>query len=120
MGVKCYQDLIFWKKSVALADEIYVLTGKMPKHEGIGLVSQMRRAAVSVASNIAEGAGRITREDYMFFLGIARASGTELETQIRIASKAYSGIDFRRAQGLLTEVLKMLNKTISTVRSHKF
>ncbi|MFA6528099.1 MAG: four helix bundle protein [Candidatus Gracilibacteria bacterium] len=115
MNIRCYEDLIFWQKSIVLADEIYRITGKMPWYEEKGLVSQMQRAAVSISSNIAEGAERGNSFDYKFFLDVARGSAAELETQIKIAEKAYKNLDFLQAKGLLTEVHKMLNKAVRTI-----
>lgn len=80
-----YRDLIAWQKAKALALELYICTRKFPKHEIYGLSSQMRRAAVSVPSNIAEGKGRRSRKELVQFLYRARGSLLELETQLCIA-----------------------------------
>jgi four helix bundle protein len=80
-----YRDLIAWRKATQLAVEIYRVTQKFPKDELYGLTSQMRRAAVSVASNIAEGKGRYSRKEFAQFLYRARGSLLELETQLFIA-----------------------------------
>ena len=80
-----YRDLIAWRKATRLALEIYRATQKFPKDELYGLTSQMRRAAVSVASNIAEGKGRYSRKEFAQFLYRARGSLLELETQLFIA-----------------------------------
>ncbi len=85
MIVRKYQDLIAWQKAVALVTEIYGLTRDFPRDEIYGLTSQIRRAAVSVPSNIAEGQGRLTTGEFKSFLGHARGSLLELETQIVIA-----------------------------------
>ena len=82
-----YKDLIVWKKAVKLTKEVYILTGNFPKEEMFGITSQMRRASVSIPSNITEGACRSTRKDYANFLYKAFASGAELETQITISKK---------------------------------
>ena len=79
-----YRDLIAWRKATALALEIYRATQNFPKDELYGLTSQMRRAAVSVASNIAEGKGRNSRKEFAQFLYRARGSLLELETQLFI------------------------------------
>ena len=84
--VSSHKDLIVWQKSLALASKIYAATRNLPPHERHGLQSQMRRSAISVASNIAEGAGRTGRTEYIRFLNIARGSLTELETQLYITS----------------------------------
>ncbi|MGO8762301.1 MAG: four helix bundle protein [Desulfobaccales bacterium] len=74
-----------WQKAVELVTEIYRLTHTFPKEEIFGLMSQMRRRAVSIPSNIAEGHGRLSRQEYIHFLGNARGSLAELETQVIIA-----------------------------------
>ncbi len=80
-----FRNLIAWQKSKALAKDIYLATGSFPKEETYGLTSQMRRAAISIPSNIAEGKGRGTRKDYCHFVMQARGSLFELETQIELA-----------------------------------
>lgn len=83
---KNYQDLIAWQKVMALARSIYKYTESMPKSEAYGLSDQMRRAAVSVVSNIAEGHGRLTDLQFRHFLGNARGSLFELRTQVELAT----------------------------------
>ena len=80
-----YKDLIVWQKARLLAGEIYRTTAAFPRGEIYGLTSQMRRAAISVASNIAEGQGRLTKGEFQQFLGHSRGSLLELETQLAIA-----------------------------------
>src|SRR5687768_8153088 len=87
MSVNQYQDLIAWQKAVDLTVEIYRATDSFPKSECFGLTQQMRRAAGSIPSNIAEGQGRSTTKDYIHFLHIARGSIQELETQHYLAFK---------------------------------
>jgi four helix bundle protein len=82
-----YRDLRVWQQSMDLAEEIYRLTERFPKHELYGLTSQLRRASVSVASNIAEGKGRQTDKDFVNFLYHARGSLLEVETQIQLARR---------------------------------
>src|SRR3989338_6933780 len=84
MSTKSFKDLIVWKKSIELVAEIYKLTELFPKSEIFGLTSQMRRAAVSIPSNIAEGSKRGTQKDFKHFLMMAFGSGGELETQFAI------------------------------------
>jgi len=79
-----HKDLAVWQKSMALAVEVYALSKHMPRGEIFGLTSQMRRAAVSVPSNTAEGAARHTTREFLAFLYIARGSLAELETQLRL------------------------------------
>jgi four helix bundle protein len=85
MMIESYLDLIVWQKAMDLVVEVYRLTQRFPKDELYGLVSQMRRAAVSVPSNIAEGQGRRTRGEFLQFLGQARGSLAELNTQAILA-----------------------------------
>jgi len=86
MSKSGYRDLLVWQKARVLAKDIYVLTRSFPREETFALVQQMRRAAVSILCNIAEGRGRRTRPDYRHFVLMARGSAFELETQIIIAS----------------------------------
>ena len=79
-----YKDLVVWQKAMLLVTEIYRLTRTFPKDEVFGLSSQLRRAAVSVPSNIAEGQGRLTKGEFRQFLGQAKGSLMELETQLLI------------------------------------
>ena len=85
MPLRSYQELVAWRKGMELVAEVYRCTRSFPKEETYGLASQIRRAAVSVPSNIAEGQGRLTRGEFRQFLGHARGSVFELETQISIA-----------------------------------
>lgn len=80
-----FKDLVVWQRAVHLCKEVYTLTSSFPSSEQFGLTSQLRRAAVSVASNIAEGYGRSTRGEYLLFLGHARGSNCELQTQLVIS-----------------------------------
>jgi len=89
MGVRDHRELIVWQKAMDLVEGIYEVTGGFPKAEIYGLTSQMRRAAVSIPSNIAEGNGRRTAGDYVHYLAIANGSLKELETQIEIANRLH-------------------------------
>ena len=80
-----YKDLIAWQKGMDLVEGVYRLSARFPREETFGLTSQLRRAAVSVPSNIAEGYSRPSRSDYIRFLDIARGSANEAETQLLIA-----------------------------------
>jgi len=80
-----HHDLLVWQEAMAFVRDIYRATDGFPGHEVYGLTSQMRRAAVSVPSNIAEGAGRTSRAEFLRFLSIARGSLCELETQVLLA-----------------------------------
>ena len=85
MSVKDYRDLIVWQKSMDLAENIYAVSTLFPKSEIYGLTSQIRRAAISVPSNIAEGQGRYSDADFARFLSIANGSVKEIETQLLLA-----------------------------------
>lgn len=115
MKMHTYRDLTVWEKSVTLTIEIYKLTRVFPKEEQYGLVSQMRRAAVSIPSNIAEGKLRGSEKEFRQFLLIAFGSGGELETQLEIAKRLKLGIDekFILVELLLGEVMRMLNALIA-------
>jgi four helix bundle protein len=80
-----YRDLIAWQKAITLAEFVYLLTNSFPKSEMYGLSAQMRRAAVSISANIAEGNGRLTRGEWQQFLGHARGSHLELETELTVS-----------------------------------
>ena len=100
-----------------LVKEIYHVTKLMPKSETYILISQMLRAAISIASNIAEGYKRNHKNEYIQFLGMANASAGELETQILIAKAEYPKIDFSKAEGLVVEVQKISHTLILKLRS---
>jgi len=104
-----YKELKLWQKSVELAAKIYELTTSFPKEEVYGLTSQIKRSAISIPSNIAEGAGRNTKRDFNNFLGISTGSSYELETQLIIANKVcfLSNSALQDLQGELTQIQKM-------------
>ena len=117
--VQSYRDLVVWNKAMDLVTEIYRVTMKFPKEELFGLMSQLRRAAVSIPSNIAEGKGRLSKGEFRQFLGNARGSLAEVETQILIAQNL-SYLDETETNILLTkveEVGKILNGLISAVKN---
>jgi four helix bundle protein len=82
---KSYRELLVWQKGIQLSVLVYRLSNQFPREETYGLSNQMRRAAVSIPSNIAEGAGRLNTREYKQYLGIARGSSSELQTQLTIA-----------------------------------
>jgi len=84
-SAKSYRELSVWQRSIELTVALYKLTGAFPREELFGLTSQLRRASVSIASNIAEGYGRASRGEYRNFLGIARGSALEVQTQLVVA-----------------------------------
>jgi len=115
--LKSYEELVVWQKGIDLVAVIYQITGLFPKTEIYGLVSQMRRASVSIPSNIAEGYARKGRQEYIQFLRVAFGSGAELETQLKIAVrlKFVSKNEIEKTEILLTEVMKMLNALIRSL-----
>jgi four helix bundle protein len=84
---KPHHRLDAWKKAISFVKTVYEITGRFPAEEKFGLVSQMRRAAISIPSNISEGAGRNNPKEFSQFLGIAQGSVAELETQLIIRSR---------------------------------
>ena len=117
MKTESFKDLIVWKKSYALVLEIYRLTKNFPKDETYGLSQQMRRSAVSIPSNIAEGYGRKFNKEYKQFLSIAYGSRCELETQYLLSiDLGYTKRD-ERIGNLIDEVGKMLYRMLNPVRS---
>ena len=116
--INSHKDLIVWQKAMELIVAVYDLTSKFPKEEMYGLTSQMRRSAISIPSNIAEGKKRGTRKDYRQFLLVAYGSGAELETQIEIAKMLPFGknLNYATIDKPLEEVMKMLNKLISSLQ----
>ena len=116
-SIQSYKDLLIWQKGIAFVKSIYLLCEKLPKEEAFGLQSQMKRAAVSVPSNIAEGYGRNYTQSYIQFLRVARGSLLELETQLIISNelKLIGKELFQNTQKLIIEENKMLNAFIKTL-----
>ena len=117
-----YRDLVAWQKAMDLVEKIYVATADFPREERYGLISQVRRAAVSVPSNIAEGQGRRTSDDeFVRFLQIAMGSLAELQTQLELAARLHF-LDKQRAitlQSSADEVGRLLSGLVkSKRRSH--
>src|SRR3989344_693168 len=115
--VKSYKDLIVWQKGMELVKEVFVLTDKFPRSEVFGITSQMRRAAVAIQSNIAEGYGRKSLAYNHQFFSIAYGSALELETQTIISKdlKLVPLNSFEKTESILLEVCKMLNKMTGKV-----
>ena len=116
---KNYKELIVWQRAMEVIRAIYELTEDFPKTETYGLVTQMRRAAVSIASNIAEGSRRGSRKDFRHFLINSFGSGAELETQLEIGKMLSFGKEtkYERAEKLLDEVMRMLNRMIGNLQT---
>ena len=114
-----YRDLVVWQRSMELVKLVYGLTKQLPREETFALSNQLRRAVVSIPSNIAEGYGRNSKQDYLRFLNIARGSKNEVETQLQICLM----LDYLRpeaiaeAQAVCTEVGKMLNALIASIEN---
>lgn len=107
---KSFKELIVWQKAKQVAVLLYKATEKFPKTEQYGLTSQMRRAAVSISSNIAESYHRFHSKEKNQFLAIAFGSGSELESQIEIAKELFPEVDFKGIEAVLLEVMKILSK----------
>lgn len=105
-----FRDLIVWQKAVQLSVGIYKLTASFPSAEQFGLTNQLRRASVSIASNIAEGYGRSTKGEYVQFLGHARGSNCEVQTQLVISGELGFGTELKRkeTEALCDEIGRML------------
>lgn len=111
-----HHDLVVWQQAIALVKEVYRLSGAFPDSERFGLSNQMRRAAVSVPANIAEGVGRNNAKERIQFLAIARGSLTELETHVIIARELGYSADAQRSLDLMDRVFALLNGLINAER----
>ena len=114
---RSYKDLIAWQKSMELVTAVYRETTSFPKNELFGLTSQLRRAAVSIPSNIAEGQGRLSEKEFRHFLGQARGSLMEVETQLQIAENlGYLDKEPKRLlMAACAEVGRILNGLLASV-----
>ncbi len=121
MTVKKYQDLVAWQKGIAVVTDIYEVTSHFPRHEVYGLTSQLRRSAVSVPSNIAEGQGRASTGEFIQFLCHARGSLYELETQVIVANNlAYlSNVQRDTLIQRVSELGRILNGLITSLQRRK-
>lgn len=117
--VRTYRDLVVWQKSMQLVTQIYLITKHLPKEEVYGLVSQIRRCCISIPSNIAEGYGRNSKNDYIRFLQIASGSLYELQTQLEIclnlnylSKKSFEEIfeQSREIERMLSSLIRKLNQ----------
>jgi four helix bundle protein len=116
-----FKDLVVWQRAVELSLAVYRFTAGFPKDERFGLIDQMRRGAVSVASNISEGTGRSTRGEFLVFLGHARGSLCELQTQLVISARLGYGADGLRAEveALAVGTSRMLNALYRRMKETK-
>ena len=109
MKVKCYEELIVWQKAMLLAKLVYGIQKQLPKEEVYGLGDQMRRAVVSIPSNIAEGFGRESDKEFKHFLSVARGSLFEVKTQLQLAENLEYLEITEDIVALIDEVGKLLN-----------
>ena len=111
MAIKNFRDLIAWQRAMDLAESVYRATQRFPSHEQFGMTNQLRRAAVSIPSNIAEGQGRLSTKDFLYFLSVARGSLQEVQTQVELARR----LEYLQEETTMllleqsTEVAKLLN-----------
>ena len=119
--MKTFRDLLIWQKSTSLVTEIYHLTNSFPKEEIYGLSSQIRRSAISIPSNIAEGYGRDGNSDYLRFLNISISSLFEIQTQLEISYnlKYINQIQFNKTNGESREIERMLSAFIRKIKDRK-
>ena len=116
--MKTYRELIVWQRAMDFVERVYQATARFPNHENFGLSAQLRRAAVSIPSNIAEGQGRETPRDFLRFLWMAHGSLREVETQVMIADRLFY-LDECATSGLLdaaSEVGRLLNGLIAGIK----
>ena len=121
-GINSYKDLLIWQKGIDIAINLYELVEDFPKEEMYALTSQLKRASISISSNIAEGYGRNSTQSYIHFLCISRCSLFELETQLIIANR----LKFIKNETLFSELMnqiieesKMINSFINKLESSK-
>jgi len=117
--MKTYRDLQIWQKSMSLVTEIYKISKAFPRDEAYGLTSQMRRCAISIPSNMAEGYGRNSINEYLYFLRIATGSLYELQTQMEISMNLYylNRDEFDKLYELSREIERMLSSLIRKLSS---
>jgi four helix bundle protein len=122
-GMKTHKDMDVWSKAIDFAEYIYIITRQYPREELYGLVSQMRRAVVSISANISEGAARRSTKEFIQFLYIARASASELDTLLEISKRTnmikIEEIENAREQNVvLTKMLTALIKRLNLSSNH--
>lgn len=121
-SIKSYKDLLIWQKGIEIVTDLYQLVENFPKEEQYALTSQLKRAAVSIPSNIAEGYGRNSTQSYIHFVSISRGSLFELETQLLVAQKLKfikNETLFSNIMNQITEETKMINSFINKLESSK-
>src|SRR3989338_4282676 len=110
MKTQSFKDLIVWQKAKDLAVTVYKLTNQFPKSELYGLTNQMRRAVISISSNIAESYHRFQVKEKRQLLVVAFGSGSELESQLEVAKALFPSLDYKSCEGLISEIMRILNK----------
>ena len=112
MSVKSFKDLLVWQKAMDLVEEVYILVKLLPKEELYALSNQIRRSAVSIPSNIAEGQQRRSTKEFVNFISFAKGSTAELQTQLWICVRLnyLTNEQIQKAMGLIEEISKMLTK----------
>jgi four helix bundle protein len=116
--MRSYEDLLVWQKAMSLAKEVYLLQKRLPKEETYGLGDQIRRAVVSVPSNIAEGFGRGSDSEFKRFLAIARGSLFEVKTQLQLAESISMLNVTSETWSLLDEVGKLINGLVKSLTTN--
>ena len=116
MATHSYKELLVWQRSMEIVVLVYQLTSQLPKSEEYAIGDQLRRCAVSVPSNIAEGQKRIGAKEFRHFCGIARGSLAELETQLEIINRVYT-IDTVKLQNECDQVGKMITNLMKTIKT---
>ena len=116
--MRTHKDLIVWQKSMELVEMIYKITNRLPRSELFGLISQMQRSSISVPSNIAEGAKREHKAEYIQFLSIANGSAAELETQLILTKKLYPECkpEIEKTLIILDEILRMIYSFMKSLK----
>ncbi len=112
-----HHDLLVWQEGIELVEEIYKISSTFPKDEIYGLTAQLRRAAVSVPSNIAEGAGRSTKKEFLYFLSIARGSLCEIETQLIIAKKLGYTASVDKVMGRMNKIFGLIGGLVNSLKN---
>jgi len=115
--IKDFKELAVWEKSIRLVKEVYIATNDFPRSEAFGLTNQIRRSAVSIPSNIAEGQARNSTKEFVHFLSVARGSCAELETQLIIANELGYFTQGKTVEliGQVNEIQRMLNGLMSAL-----
>jgi len=116
-SINSFKDLIAWQKGMDVVEEVYKISASFPRHEQFGLTAQVRRAAVSIPSNVAEGFARPGKADYIRFLDISRGSANEVETQLMVAERLKFASTERtgRVVQLVNEVQRVLKGLVDSI-----